>query len=129
MEIKSIYVSTPINGRSEKTRQAKMEAAGKRMEELRQMLQKEYPQARIVVPFDVVPPKDDITEAVALGRCITALMECDAAYFDDMLCVRSSGCRLENHAAHIYGKTVMNEMKWRKTDFKRFLRRFYDRYG
>ena len=120
MEIKSIYVSTPINGRSEKTRQAKMEAAGKRMEELRQMLQKEYPQARIVVPFDVVPPKDDITEAVALGRCITALLECDAAYFDDMLCVSSSGSRLENHAAHIYGKTVMNELKWRKTHFKRF---------
>ncbi len=117
MEIKSIYVSTPINGRSEKTRQAKMEAAGKRMEELRQMLQKEYPQARIVVPFDVVPPKDDITEAVAHGRCITALLECDAIYDDDFWDGISKGCRLENVTAQIYGKTIMNEMKFKKTHF------------
>lgn len=120
MEITSIYVSTPINGRSEKTRQAKMEAAGKRMEELRQMLQKEYPQARIVVPFDVVPPKDDITEAVALGRCITALLECDAAYFDDMWNARSRGCSTESFVARIYGKVLMSELRWTKTDFNRF---------
>lgn len=120
MKITSIYVSTPINGRSEKTRQAKMEAAGKRMEELRQMLQKEYPQARIVVPFDVVPPKDDITEAVALGRCITALLECDAIYDDDFLECRSKGCRLEYVTAQIYKKAIMYRVNGGKTYFKRF---------
>lgn len=117
MKITSIYVSTPINGRSEKTRQAKMEAAGKRMEELRRMLAKEYPEARIVVPFDVVPPKDDITEAVALGRCITALLECDAIYDDDFWLCCSKGCRLEHVTAQFYNKTIMFEGKWKKNAF------------
>ena len=104
MKITSIYVSTPINGRSEKTRQAKMEAAGKRMEELRSMLAKEYPEARVIVPFDIVPPKDDITEAVALGRCITALLECDTVAFD-FEWQKSRGCRVEYETALMYEKT------------------------
>lgn len=97
-----IYVSTPINGRKEKTLDEKRKAAYRRCKMLRTYLKGEYPDATIVTPFDFIPLDCDIKENVAIGQCISMLLTCDTILLDRGW-TASKGCNLEYRAAKIYG--------------------------
>lgn len=103
-----IYISTPINGRKEKTPYERRKAAHRKAKALKAYLADEYPDADIVTPFDVVPFDDtDVTETEALGRDITALLECDTVFLDRGW-TSSKGCNLEYRAAKIYGLRIID---------------------
>lgn len=102
-----IYVSTPINGRKEDTFQKKRIAAYHRAETLRAYLKDEYSDAEIITPFDVVPLDENVDEAEAIGRCVTALLRCNTVVLDRGWTV-SDGCNLEYRAAKLYKKEIID---------------------
>lgn len=102
-----IYVSTPINGRKEDTFQKKRIAAYHRAETLRAYLKDEYPDAEIITPFDVVPLDENVDEAEAIGRCVTALLRCNTVVLDRGW-TASDGCNLEYRSAKIYKKDIID---------------------
>ena len=103
-----LYISTPINARREKTFREKYEAAERRCGLLKgKMLAdtrfRQY--GEIVTTFDF-NPLGMFTEEEAMGRCVAAVMQCDAVFLDHGW-ERSRGCILEYCSARIYGKTVI----------------------
>ena len=115
-----IYLSTPVNARSEKDFEARKRGALLRCEALRQRTREAFPGWQAVSPFDVNPIDEPVSEEEALGRCVTALLECDALLLDTGW-TKSKGCSLEFRAAQIYGKRVfcltegdekIEEIKW-----------------
>ena len=74
-----IYISTPINARSEATFEEKYEAARKRVEDIAAWLKKQQPDAETVSTFDGRPKPDGSTEAEAIGRCVQQVLECDGS--------------------------------------------------
>lgn len=100
-----IYLSTPVNARSEKDFEARKRGALLRCEALRQRTREAFPGWQAVSPFDVNPIEVSVSEEEALGRCVTALLECDALLLDTGW-KKSKGCSLEFRAAQIYGKRV-----------------------
>lgn len=102
-----IYTATPINARHEETFVLKCEAANVRCEVIRKLLIEKYPDAEVITPFDVNPIGCTDGEPVALGRCITTVLGCDAVYFDKNWRT-SKGCCLEYRAASLYGKTIID---------------------
>lgn len=121
-----IYISTPINARKEKTFAEKYNAAKECVEDCILELQKnsewseERPNAEYVSTFDI-NPLGDITEAEAMGKCIQAVMECDAfviALPKGIEKYESKGVLLEERAAELYGKEIfcygdITEEKWK----------------
>ena len=104
--MKKVYFATPVNGRTEPTLAEKKEAALARCVEVRNHLKRLHPDWVISYSFMVCPISEKLTEAEAMGRCITLLMECDMIILDDVplpLYANSRGCLLENMAAQIYG--------------------------
>ena len=101
------YISTPVNGRSEKTFEKKRIAAYHRAETLREYMREEYPDAEIVTPFDNLPLKVQVDEPAAVGVCIKTLLECDTILLDRGW-NKSKGCNLEYRAAKIYGITIID---------------------
>ena len=100
-----IYISTPINARSEATFEEKYEAARKRVEEIAAWLKTQQPDAETVSTFDGRPKPDGSTEAEAIGRCVQQVLESDAICMDYGY-EKSRGCRTELCAAVNYSKTV-----------------------
>ena len=100
-----IYLSTPVNARSEKDFEARKRGALLRCEALRQRTREAFPDWQAVSPFDVNPIEEPVSEEEALGRCVTALLECDALLLDAGW-TKSKGCSLEFQVAMIYGKRV-----------------------
>ena len=105
-----IYISTPINARREKTFHEKREAAERRCKRLKILVEAEWKNVQVVTPFDTVPISEDVDEPVAIGRCITALLRCDAIYLDHGW-NGSKGCRLEYYAAKAYGLGIIEHDK------------------
>lgn len=101
-----LYIATPVNARKEQGMTNKLAAARKRVEELKEIIgaDERFNGCTLVSSFDV--NKDEsVTEAVAMGNCIRAVMECDAIYLDHDW-QSSLGCNLECQVALIYGKDI-----------------------
>lgn len=104
--MKKVYFATPVNGRTEPTLAEKKGAALARCVEVRNHLKRLHQDWVICYSFMVCPINQRLTEAEAMGWCITLLMECDMIILDDVplpLYAKSRGCLLENMAAQIYG--------------------------
>ena len=108
--MKKIYISTPINARREKTFQEKRDAAFRRCNRLKCIIENEWENVQAITPFMVIGVHDDVSEAEAIGRCITALLQCDAIYLDHGW-NGSKGCTLEYYAAKRYGIEVIEHDK------------------
>lgn len=92
-----IYISLPITGYDLQERK-------QYAENVKERLQKIYPDGEIITPFDVNPDQSLPYEEL-IGKDIAALLTCDMVY----ICKgsdTSSGCRLERYAALIYGKII-----------------------
>ena len=100
--MKKVYFATPVNGRTEPTLAEKKEAALTRCVEVRNHLKRLHPDWVICYSFMVCPISEKLTEAEAMGRCITLLLSCDMVVFDDHW-EDSHGCCLEWDAADEYG--------------------------
>ncbi len=103
----TIYIATPINARSEGTFEEKRKAAKRRADMLRAWLKDEYPEEKIITPFDVVPLTEQVTEPEAMARCIKAVLQSDAILLDRGW-TASNGCNLEYRAAKIYDKRIID---------------------
>lgn len=100
-----IYLATPVNGRKEKTLEAKQHAALKRIEEMKVYLRNRFQGASFKSSFDFVDPGEEIDESVIMGHCICTVMECDMIVLDDGW-ENSKGCTVERFVAMQYGKKV-----------------------
>jgi hypothetical protein len=103
--MKKVYVATPVNGRTEPTLEEKKEAALARCIEVRGHLERLHPDWVICYSFMVCPINQVLTEAEAMGRCVTLLMSCDMIVMDDSVLStnkQSKGCKLEWWAADVY---------------------------
>ena len=105
--MKKVYFATPVNGRKELTKQAKKEAALVRCIEVRKFLHEQYPDWIVTFSFNVCPIEDKtLTEAEAMGRCVTLLMQCDGLILDDGW-MGSAGCNVERSVALNYNKRII----------------------
>lgn len=107
-----LYISTPINARSERTFKEKFIAAKHRSEILKEVIQSDpsfNSVSEIVTSFDICP-LGSVSEGEAIGRCIQAVYESDAIYLDHAW-QSSKGCNLEYRAAKIYGKEIFEHDK------------------
>ena len=95
-----IYISIPITGRP-------IEEAKEHAEWLKSSL--EAHGHKCITPFEVCPESGN-TYAYYMGKDIEALLsdDIDAVVFGVGF-HKSKGCQLELAAAHIYGKTIMEE--------------------
>lgn len=94
-----LYISLPITGYDLTERK---EYAEKMKEKLTPI----FLEYELVTPFEVCPNSEEPYPRL-MGRCIEALLECDAAYF----CPgweKSKGCLAEFEVARIYGKGIKN---------------------
>lgn len=96
------YISLPINARKEKTFKEKYAAAKRHCLLMKEHIRRHFDKdAEFVTPFEVT--YDAMPEANAMGKCITALLQCDIIALDaDWR--ESKGCQLERYAAMIYDK-------------------------
>lgn len=102
-----VYISVPINGREEETFEKKYIVAETRAKTIIERLRKlpEYKDAEFVTTFDI-NPLGSVTEAQAMGRCVTALLESDVVFFDvrePQYFANSKGCNFEQELATDYG--------------------------
>ena len=106
-----VYISTPVNGRSEATLEKKREAAYRRVCQIRRELERHWKRSEFHSAFDehIAPigMKEHKTEAEIMGQCITAVIECSVVVLDYGW-KSSRGCRMEANAAHIYGRKTMD---------------------
>lgn len=96
--MRKVYVSIPITGENynDQRNHAFVVATN--------LAQKNY---EVVTPFDIVQSFHTPYNK-AMGKCIAALLDCDAIY----LCKNwqnSKGCTAELHVALVYGKEVIAE--------------------
>lgn len=101
-----LYIATPINARPEQVFRNKYKAAQRRARELKDIINTDHRfyGYTLVSSFDV-NKSQNISEAIAMGNCIQAVIECDAIYLD-YAWQSSKGCNLEYRAAKIYGKLI-----------------------
>lgn len=99
--MKKVYFATPVNGRTEPTLAEKKAAALARCVEVRNHLKRLHPDWVITYSFMVCPINQVLTEAEAMGRCVTLLMSCDMLILDGGW-MQSKGCELEMRTAEIY---------------------------
>lgn len=106
--MKKVYFATPVNGRTEPTLAEKKAAALARCVEVRNHLKRLHPEWVITYSFMVCPINQVLTEAEAMGRCVTLLMSCDMLITDNIVLTvpptqQSKGCKLEWLTAEVYG--------------------------
>jgi len=101
-----VYVCIPINGRKGGTLEEKKIAAKKQSDCIKSILQDKG--HSVITPFDIVPIKEDIDDAEALGRRITALRRCDAIYKASGWRF-SNGCQVESVTAQVYNIKVLED--------------------
>ena len=102
-----VYISTPLNGRHEETFEKKYIVAEARTRTIIEHLRRlpEYKDAEFVTTFDI-NPLGEVTEAQAMGRCVTALLESDVVFLDTRnpeMFANSKGCTFEQDLATEYG--------------------------
>lgn len=101
-----IYVCLPINGRRSGTLLEKKIAAKEQADSIKLKLQDQG--YGVVTPFDVVPVEEDVDDAEALGRCITALRRCGGIYKASGWRF-SNGCQVESITASVYNIKVVED--------------------
>lgn len=98
-----IYISLPITDKDENVQREKAKEAVRAIKALGHEAKN---------PFDVMPPEWLVGKkayAYYMGRDIEQLLNCDAVLLlDDW--EKSKGCRLEQHAAMIYGLRVYDSV-------------------
>ncbi len=101
-----IYIATPINARKEQGFRNKYKAARQRVKALKEVISNDYRfyGCEMISSFDV-NKTDGVSEAIAMGRCVQAVMECDAIYLDHAW-QSSKGCNVEYRTAKIYDKEI-----------------------
>lgn len=101
-----VYISTPVNGRKEKTFEEKYAAAEERCRwVMDDISEREWGRDAVFVHTFALNPPGGVTEAEAMGRCVQAVMESDMVVLDRGL-EQSKGCRLERLVASIYNIPV-----------------------
>ena len=108
-----LYIATPINSRTEKTLEEKKRAAKHRINLLKEIISSDMRFSKydkLVSTFDIKQIISTTTEEVALGHCVTAVLQSDAIYLDHGWNA-SNGCNLEYRAAKIYGKAIYEHDK------------------
>ena len=103
-----LYIATPINARRERSFKEKYLTAKHHCEMLKENIHfdprfDQY--GEIVTTFDI-NPMGKYSEEEALGRCVSAVLGCDAIYLDHGW-QGSRGCNLEYRTAKIYNKTII----------------------
>jgi hypothetical protein len=106
-----LYIATPINARPEQGFRNKYQAARKRVRELKEIIKTDHRfyGYSFISSFDVNPAANT-SEAIAMGRCVQAVMESDAIYLDHAW-QSSKGCNLEYRTAKIYDKEIFEHDK------------------
>ena len=97
-----VYISTPINGRTEPTIKQRYDAAEARCKYIIETLshRDEFKDAEFVHTFDI-NPWGTVSEEEAMGKCIEAVMKSDLVIMD-YFWNESRGCNLEYYCASIY---------------------------
>lgn len=113
MNMKRLYIATPINARTEKTLEEKKLAAKHRVNMLKEIISEderfdEY--TELVSTFDISTIGSMTSEEQALGMCVTAVLESNAIYLDHGW-TGSKGCNLEYRAAKLYDKKIYEHDK------------------
>lgn len=101
-----IYICLPINGRRTGTLSEKKLAAKGQADRIKTKLEGQG--YEVVTPFDVVPAEEDVDDAEALGRCITALRRCGGIYKASGWRF-SNGCQVESITASVYNIIVVED--------------------
>ena len=106
-----LYIATPINARHEQGFRNKRKAAMRRVRELKEIIKTDprFYGYSMISSFDV-NKTENISEAIAMGRCVQAVMESDAIYLDHAW-QSSKGCNLEYRTAKIYDKEIYEHDK------------------
>lgn len=109
-----VYIATPINNRPEPTMERRLAAACLRVSEIKAICRKKEsifgPEPVLVSTFDVNPMTEGVTEAEAMGRCVSLLLTCDVIVVDNYNPERtglSKGVTAETLVAKIYNKKVL----------------------
>ena len=103
-----IYIATPVNARKEKTLQAKLAAALKRVNELTRMVKAHLPKANVCSVFNTIVVRKNgqpVSEDKIMGACVRMVMECDIILMDNGW-GDSHGCKVERFTAQEYGKEI-----------------------
>ena len=106
-----LYIATPVNARREQGIRNKVKAARQRVRALKDIFKSDprFYGYTFISSFDV-NKTTDVSEAIAMGRCTQAVMECDAIYLDHGW-QASKGCNLEYRTAKIYDKEIYEHDK------------------
>lgn len=106
-----IYIATPINTLTGKNLKDKLRTARNRVKKITQILKSDsqFKGCTFISTFDV-NTEEDISEAVAMGNCIRAVMESDAIFMDYRW-KSSKGCMLEYRTAELYNKPIYGYLK------------------
>ena len=106
-----LYIATPINARPEQGFRNKYQAARKRVKALKDIISSDHRfYGYSFVSSSAVNKSQNVSEAIVLGNCIQAVIECDAIYLDNAW-KSSKGCNLEYRAAKIYDKEIYEHEK------------------
>lgn len=114
-----IYISTPINARTERTFFDKWRAAKHRCALLSEVIEDDerfFRNGALVITSTFSEHSDwqiadgSLSEAQAMGDCVRLVMEADAIYLDHGW-GGSKGCNLEYRTAKIYGKAIYEHDK------------------
>lgn len=92
-----VYISLPITDREEEAR--------KECKETKEWLEKRFPEAEFISPFEVTTERE-MPYSYYMGRDVEALLECESVIFLDGWKV-SKGCRSEHYLAEIYDKKII----------------------
>lgn len=100
-----IYISLPITGYDLQERKQYAENVKKRLQQI-------YTDSEIITPFDVNPDPTLPYEEL-IGRCVEALVKCDAVYF----CKgwkNSLGCTIEHEKAVLHYEYIFSRKNFKE---------------
>lgn len=101
-----IYISIPINSRSELDIKTRLKLAKQQADEIRAMLKAQG--YNTVTPFDINPIGCGLNYSSCMGRCVTELLRCDGIYLGSGW-RKSKGCVDERNIAMNRGITIIGD--------------------
>lgn len=112
----NIYIATPVNGRTEATKELKQEAARQRVEYLRKVVKAVFPDAKCWSSFDLMIPSvlRDMSEGEIMGRCVQLIIDKIDLFLLDKDHEDSKGCFVEYCTADTYEKQMFSLEQFRE---------------